>query len=96
MYHRNVVKHEKCIKDYSQDCLETFPRQATGVFIYGVAKTNKGYCGSRRRKDKFISLGKCGNTVKSIANKCMDNYIDTLLGIENARENKLKIPMMCW
>jgi hypothetical protein len=76
--------------------LDTFPRQVTSVLAFGVAKTNKGYCSSLKRKEKFIGIGTCGNAIKEDANKCMGNYIDTLLGVENEKDIKKKVPMICW
>lgn len=92
---KNVTRYEKCIKDYSQNCLETFPRQVTGILAFGIAKTNKGYCTNQRRKDSYIAFGKCANFVKPNTDKCMFNYIDNLQGIENYPDNKLKIPLAC-
>ena len=76
--------------------MDTFPRQVAGVLAFGVAKTNKGYCSSQKRKDKFIGIGTCGNTIKQGGDKCMHAYIDTLQGVENEKENKMKVPMVCW
>ena len=93
---RTITETEKCIKDYSSKCLDTFPRQVTGVLAFGVAKTNKGYCSSQKRKDKFIAIGTCGNAIKAGGDKCMQNYIDTLQGVENVKtaDNKFKVPML--
>jgi hypothetical protein len=94
---RTITATEKCIKDYSSKCLDAFPRQVTSVLAFGVAKTNKGYCTNQRRKDKFISIGKCGNQIKAEGDKCMQTYIDRLQGIETLTksDNNLKVPLMC-
>ncbi len=74
--------------------MTTFPRQVTSILAFGVAKTNKGYCSNKRRKDTFIGFAECANSRKADLDKAMHNYIDAIQGIENA-ENKLKIPLMC-
>lgn len=98
LFHRTITATEKCIKDYSSKCLDAFPRQVTSVLAFGVAKTNKGYCTNQRRKDKFISIGKCGNQIKLEGDKCMQTYIDRLKGVETLTksDNNLKVPLMCW
>jgi len=68
----------------------------TNVLAYGVAKTNKGYCANQKRKDSFIAIGKCGNKLKPIGDKCMRTYIDRLQGIQNYDEKKMQIPLACW
>ncbi|CAG2179059.1 unnamed protein product [Oppiella nova] len=90
-----VKSYEKCIKDYASKCLPSFPKQVTSVMAYGVAKTNKGYCSNKRRKEAFISIGKCGNKVKSKVDVCMRQYIDNLQGSENHPDVKERIPLAC-
>jgi len=93
---RTVSETEKCIKDYSSKCLDTYPRQVTNVLAFGIAKTNKGYCSGTRRKERFISIGKCGNKIKAAGDKCIHTYTDKLQGIQNMKDNKYKIPLVCW
>ncbi|XP_054155087.1 uncharacterized protein LOC128953613 [Oppia nitens] len=92
---RQIKNYENCIKDYSKKCLQSFPRQVTGVLAYGVAKTNKGYCTNKKRKDSFIEIGKCANNIKHLGDACMKTYIDDLQGIENFKDAKLKLPIAC-
>lgn len=98
LFHRTITATEKCIKNYSSKCLDSFSRQVTSVLVFGVAKTNKGYCTNQIRKDKFISIGKCANQIKAEGDKCMQTYIDRLQGVETLTksDNNLKIPLMCW
>ena len=62
----------------------------------GVAKTNKGYCTTKKRKDQFIAMGKCANKIKTDADICLKQFIDNLQGIENYPEVNMKIPLACW
>ena len=64
--------------------------------IKGVAKTNRGYCSNKRRKDQFISMGKCANAIKQDGDACMRKYIDNLQGTENHNDINVKIPLACW
>ncbi|CAG2169331.1 unnamed protein product [Oppiella nova] len=93
---RTYKNQEKCIKDYAAKCLATFPKQVTNVLAYGASKTNKAYCSTKRRKDSFIAIGKCGNKLKFLVDKCMRQFIDSLQGIENYQDAKMKIPISCW
>lgn len=92
---RLITNYEKCIKDYSSNCLQSFPRQVTNVLAYGVAKTNKGYCTNKKRKDSFIAIGKCANKIKHIGDNCMKQFIDNLRGTENYPEVNTRLPMAC-
>ncbi|CAG2109084.1 unnamed protein product [Medioppia subpectinata] len=92
---RTIRGYEKCIKDYSSKCLKAFPKQVTSVLAYGVAKTNKGYCSNKKRKESFIMIGECANKMKSPMDKCMFQYIDRLQGAENYRNVKMRLPMAC-
>ncbi|KAI2804360.1 hypothetical protein BLOT_003342 [Blomia tropicalis] len=92
---KEVKAMEQCIKDYAARCLEGETRNSILVVVYGIAKTNKSYCSSQKRKNAHISFGKCANKNKKSLDKFMNQMIVDYHGVRLYKDPKLRIPLAC-
>lgn len=86
---------DKCIKDYSTRCLKGETRNSVNVLVYGVAKTNKGYCSSPKRRNSFISIGHCVNENRKKLDKALADMNVQYHGARIYKDPKLRLPLAC-
>jgi len=77
--------------------MDNLPKQVASVLIYTVENVLNQLCkrDSKRRKELFAAAP-CGNKASNEFNKCYQTFIDSMLGTKNAKDEKLKIPYICW
>ncbi|KAH9408402.1 hypothetical protein TYRP_012075 [Tyrophagus putrescentiae] len=92
---KEVKTKERCTKDFSQNCLRGDTKNSISVLMYGIAKTNKGYCTNVKRKNVFTSFGKCANTNKKGLEKIFEQMNRDFHGIKSFEDPKLRIPLAC-
>lgn len=93
--YREIRTLEKCVKDYMSRCLDGETRNSMSVVIYGISKTNKGYCSSTKKKNAFISFGACANASKKRLEKRMATLTRDFHSAKLAKDPKLRLPYAC-
>ena len=93
---RDLKRLENCVKDNSKLCLQSSSKQSISVLTYGIARTNRGYCSSTKRKNSFIAFGQCVNDNLSILASFMDDLNRDFHATLGYSEKKGRIPMVCW
>lgn len=91
---RVAQQTEVCIRNYSRKCLNSFPKQVTNLLVRGIVDQQQLFC--KKGEEGIVSHGKCGNSNLEKGHRCMDTYIDHLIGINNNSTNNEKIPFICW
>lgn len=92
---RSLKALDKCVKEYTQNCMSKTAKQSISVLLYSISKTNKGYCSGKKRKEALLDLSKCCSANKSKLDEFMDIMTREFHGIRNYRESKLRIPLAC-
>ena len=91
-----IAAKEKCVRDYSVKCFDTFSRQVTNNLITSSVKTNKHYCISPKHRQTFIRLATCANSRKDHQDQIMKAFISTVHAINSIEQKNLKLPLLCW
>lgn len=93
--YREIRTLEKCVKDYMSRCLDGETRNSMSVVIYGISRTNKGYCSGTKKKNAFISFGDCANASKKMLEKHMATLTRDFHSAKLAKDPKLRLPYAC-
>ncbi|KAH9395336.1 hypothetical protein TYRP_020901, partial [Tyrophagus putrescentiae] len=93
---REIKPLEKCIKDYSTRCLDGEARSSLNVVLYGIIKTNKSYCNNNKKKNAFITFGKCANANKPKLDQLMNILNKDTHGARLAKDPRMRLPFACW
>lgn len=89
-------ENNKCVKDYAAKCLDKLAKQALSIAMFGISKTNKGYCSNTKKKNAFMSLLQCAEKDLRSFHKSFNQYTKDLLAIkEYEKDEKLHLPMAC-
>lgn len=71
-------------------------KETVAVIAYGISKTNRGFCGTKKQRANFIVLGKCGNPLLKTLNNYIDHMNKDFQAIVGYSDPKLRIPLACW
>jgi len=94
-YCRDATVRNNFVKAYAARCLSSFPKQMTNLLMYGISRRNKYHCTSSKGKKEVKLMAKCGNKGKKQGNKCMNDMTDSFINALNAKDPKMRIPLMC-
>lgn len=83
------------MKEYTQNCMSKTAKQSISVLVYSVAKTNKGYCSTRKRKLAMLGVSKCAGEHKAKLDGFMDIMTREFHGIRTYKDSKLRLPLAC-
>lgn len=87
---------QKCIRDYSSNCLTNLASQTISVLVYGITKGNRIFCSNKKRRDDYVEIGRCVNPDWKYASDIMNDLTRYYHGIDQYKDQKLRIPMICW
>lgn len=96
VYYRENRDSQENIKNYANKCLVKLSKQVLNLLMYSVTKNSNNVCKSARRKAEFINIGKCGNVAKPDTIKCWKTLVMKIDAIQYYKDDKLKIPLVCW
>jgi len=85
---------QRCIANYTSECLEAMPKQVTGLLLKGAGVEVVKQCADAEKRAEFILHTPCYNADWNNMHTCMENYIDKLQGVGNAKKDD-KIPLTC-
>jgi len=85
---------QRCISNYTSQCLEAMPKQVTGLLLKGAGAEVSKMCNGQPNRQGFITHTSCFNADWNSLNTCMESYIDVLQGVGNAKKDD-KIPLTC-
>ncbi|XP_054155321.1 uncharacterized protein LOC128953825, partial [Oppia nitens] len=81
---------------YKNKCMDGLSKQVTSVLIYSGKNAIKQFCRKSNSKvAELLRASKCANKGSAEINKCYTQLIDKLLGIQNTKDHKKKIPQVC-
>ena len=86
------------VKNYTDSCLDHLPKQVSSVFIYTVEKNFfDTICkkDSKQRRD-FLRASPCANGGANEFVKCHQNLIDSMVALKSVKDDRFKIPYVCW
>jgi hypothetical protein len=77
--------------------MKNLAKQLTAIILYTAKSMVNNLCKKESKKlNRFLSSAKCANSAHKSFEICNYRFIDSLLGIYNLKEDKLKIPYVCW
>jgi len=86
----------KVVKNYTKSCMVNLPKQVSLVFIHSVESVLNQICKKdNKKRQELLMAAPCGNKASNPFNKCVSNFVDSLLGTKNSKDDKLKIPYIC-
>ena len=86
------------IREISNSCLKPFPKQVTGMLIFGARKQHKRICKSVDEKKKIIKYVSCmdGQRQLDLLHDSMEQFIDFIESVrDDVKDNNMKIPYCC-
>lgn len=93
---RKFKQSIECVRQYSQQCLQSESRRVFSIMSYSISKMAKRYCGSVRAKKDLLEFFKCaGNDLRKYAQPLFDLSGD-LHSIPTIKPANLRIPLSCW
>ena len=84
---------------FAKHCLTEFAQKAIQVVFHPVTNEIGLICKSGRVSNKakeLMKASKCGNAARPGLRKCYQKFINQELAIHESKDNKRKIPMLCW
>ncbi|KAH9530206.1 hypothetical protein DERF_004029 [Dermatophagoides farinae] len=70
---RKFKQSIECVRQYSQQCLQSESRRVFSIMSYSISKMAKRYCGSVRAKKDLLEFLKCaGNDLRKYAQPLFD------------------------
>ncbi|XP_054169301.1 uncharacterized protein LOC128966477, partial [Oppia nitens] len=95
-YCRDVKDAKDLSIKYSDDCLEGTSQTLLSLANYNFDKVNKQYCSKNgKKKNDFLSWGKCGNVAQPKLRTCWSKMINVLAVTNKVRNEKSKVPIIC-
>ncbi|KAH7638341.1 hypothetical protein HUG17_9447 [Dermatophagoides farinae] len=92
---RKFKQSIECVRQYSQQCLQSESRRVFSIMSYSISKMAKRYCGSVRAKKDLLEFLKCaGNDLRKYAQPLFDLSGD-LHSIPTIKPANLRIPLSC-
>lgn len=70
-------------------------KQPIAVLAYGITRTNKGYCGTNRRREAFLTIGRCVRPNRKVLDQFMETMNREFHAIKSAKVSTQRIPMAC-
>ena len=96
-YFRNRTGLLKKMEDLKNRCMDGLIKRIVAVMLYSIKKQRKSLCrkNASKKQVEFVSAGKCINSARPEAEKCINEAMDHIVGIKRA-DDKMKIPFICW
>ena len=91
------LKYIKEMENYTRLCLQSSSKRVASILTYTLKSQFKSLCAkdNQRRRD-LLEAAECANNGSDEIQKCNIRIIDAFLGIQNAQDSKIKVPLICW
>ncbi|XP_054155138.1 uncharacterized protein LOC128953655 [Oppia nitens] len=85
------------LEDLKNHCMDGMLKRIVSVMLYSIRRQRKGMCRKKPNKKmvELISAGKCINSGRPEAQKCIDEAMNHVVGIKHATDDRMKIPFIC-
>ena len=87
----------KTAETFVKSCLKEYPKRLLSILIKTVKTQSKSLCAQKESKRlvELFSSADCTNAARSQYQKCINESVDTLIGIKSVEDTQ-KLPLLCW
>ena len=93
---RSIQRDSILAKNFLTECTKGMARTVPSILVYTSGKVGKLICRNKKERSNYISKGKCGNKSKKGTIKCWNELIAIMTNIKNLKNDRNKLPSMCW
>ena len=93
---RKFKRSEKCVRQYSDQCLASESRRTLSIVLYSISKTLRRYCGQTKRKQELLNLSHCLDNDLTNVSKVLFELSGDMHAIRSIEPANMRIPLCCW
>lgn len=93
---RKLYRDTVLAKNFVRKCTKGMSGSVLSVLVYTTGKIAKIACKNKKERNNYITKGNCGNVGKNRTMKCWNELIAIATNIKKLKDNKEKLPSVCW